>query len=161
MADEAVVNASPLIFLSRGGHAELLRCAAPTVLVPEAVATEIRAKGPDDPAARLLASTEWLTVVADLPVPEEVLHWGIGPGESAVLALALAVPGREAIIDDLAGRKCANLLGVPVRGTLGLVLAAKRRGLLPLARPVIEDLIQGGMYLSRTVLDQALQRVGE
>jgi predicted nucleic acid-binding protein len=67
----------------------------------------------------------------------------------------------DAIIDDLAGRRCASLLGIPVRGTLGIVLAAKKRGLIPQARPVIETLIRSGMYLSRSVIEEALLRVNE
>lgn len=161
MVDEAVVNASPLIFLARGGHLELLREFAGRILVPAAVAAEIRAKGTDDPTARLLASADWLRTAADPRIPEDILRWGLGSGESSVLALAKERPGREAIIDDLAGRKCASLLGIPVRGTLGIVLVAKRRGRIQAARPVLEDLIRGGMSLSRPVLNSALKRVGE
>jgi len=76
------------------------------------------------------------------------------------LALAHA-HSLEAIIDDLAGRKCAASLGILARSTLGIVLAAKQRGLITQARPVIEDMMAAGLYLSRKVLDQALQRVGE
>lgn len=71
------------------------------------------------------------------------------------------VPGTEAIIDDLAGRRCAASLNIPVRGTLGVVLVAKRRGLIPEARPVIEDMMNAGLHLSRRVLDEALRRVKE
>jgi len=67
----------------------------------------------------------------------------------------------EAIIDDLAGRKCADYLNIPVRGTLGIVLVSKKRGVIPKARPVMESLIRSGLYLSRPVLDEALKRVGE
>lgn len=67
----------------------------------------------------------------------------------------------EVIIDDLGGRKCADSLDIPVRGTLGLVLAAKRRGVIPKARPVIEDMMSAGLYLSKRVLDRALEKVGE
>jgi predicted nucleic acid-binding protein len=82
-------------------------------------------------------------------------------GESSVLALGLAHPNTEVIIDDLAGRKCADSLDIPVRGTLGLVLAAKKRGVIPEARPVIEDMMSAGLYLSKRVLDRALEKVGE
>ena len=78
-----------------------------------------------------------------------------------MLALASVTSQAVVIMDDLAGRKCAHALGLPVRGTLGLILLAKRRGLIPLARPVLEDLVRGGLYLSRPILDEALQRVGE
>ena len=66
-----------------------------------------------------------------------------------------------AIIDDLAGRRCASSLGIPLRGTLGLVLAAKQRGLIAQARPVIENMMKNGLYLSKKVVESALSRVGE
>jgi predicted nucleic acid-binding protein len=46
-------------------------------------------------------------------------------------------------------------------GTLGLILTAKKRGMIPQARPVLENLQQSGMYLSDRILDQALKLVGE
>jgi predicted nucleic acid-binding protein len=66
-----------------------------------------------------------------------------------------------AILDDLAGRRCAAALRVPVRGTLGLVLLAKQRGRIPAARPVLEAMRACGMYLSDRVLGDALALVGE
>ncbi len=161
MRDFCVVNASPLIFLSRGNHLKLLSNFADRVLVPEAVVHEIRRKGPEDVTAKSLNQTDWLELVHAPPVPSTIQEWGLGPGESSVLALALATPGTEAVIDDLQGRKCAACLGVPVRGTLGLVLAAKKSGVIPSARSVLDDLLRGGLYLSGSVIDDALRRVGE
>lgn len=66
-----------------------------------------------------------------------------------------------AIIDDGAGRRCAEVLGVPLAGTLGLVLLAKQRGMIPSARQVIATLKQHGMFLSEKTIDQALTLVGE
>lgn len=161
MAEFAVINASPLIFLSRGQHLDLLRHFAERILVPEPVAREITVKGPEDPTVRALEGVSWLEIVPAPTVHESILEWGLGEGESSVLALAEENPGVEAIIDDLAARKCAAGLGIPVRGTLGIVLTAKKRGLIPSARAVTEDLIRAGLYLSRPVLDDALKRVGE
>ena len=95
------------------------------------------------------------------PVPSIIQAWDLGPGESAVLAWAHAHPDCEAIIDDLAARRCAATLGIPVRGTLGLVLLAKKRGRISLARPVVEALRQAGMYLSDRVANSALGLVDE
>lgn len=95
------------------------------------------------------------------PVPPQIQAWGLGQGESSVLAWAHAYPGTEAIIDDLAARRCAATFTIPVRGTLGLVLTAKQRGRIPAARPVLLQLRQGGMYLSDRVMNQALTLVGE
>jgi predicted nucleic acid-binding protein len=161
VAEIAVINASPLIFLSRGRCLNLLQLVADSILVPESVAGEIRAKGNRDPTAQALVSTPWLHTTDSVSTPPIIMSWGLGAGESSVLALAQAHPGMEAIIDDLAGRRCAALLGIPVRGTLGIVLTAKQRGVIPAARPVLEQLIASGLYLSRQVLNTALQRVDE
>ena len=161
MAERAVVNASPLIFLSRAGLIDLLQLVSSKVIVPEVVASEIEVRGESDPTARALATTSWLVVTQTPPVPPQIQAWGLGPGESSVLAWAQAYPGSEAIIDDLAGRRCAAALNIPVRGTLGLVLIAKQRGHISSARHVLQQLRQGGMYLSDRVLNEGLKRVGE
>lgn len=161
MAERAIINASPLIFFSRSGHLDLLRAFANEVWVPEPVAREILQRGARDITARVIEHTAWLNIKPAPPIPERVLEWRLGAGESSVLALAVTHPDTEVIIDDLAGRKCAASLDIPLRGTLGIVLVAKRRGLIPRARPVIESMMSAGLYLSRPVLDEALRRVGE
>lgn len=94
-------------------------------------------------------------------VPTSVEVWSLGAGESAVLSYALAHPGVQAIIDDLAGRRCAVVHHVEVRGCLGLVLVAKQRRVIPLARPVVDALREAGLYLSDGVIRRALSLVGE
>lgn len=161
VAEPAVVNASPLIFLSRAGLIHLLQLVSSKIIVPEAVASEIEIRGEDDPTAQTLANTSWLVVTQTPSVPPQIQAWGLGPGESAVLAWAHSHAGSEAIIDDLAGRRCAAAFNVPVRGTLGLVLKAKQRGHISSARTVLHQLRQAGMYLSDRVLNEALAKVGE
>lgn len=161
MARVAVINASPLIFLSRSNHSDLLRLVADCLLVPSPVADEIRKRGPADATSELLRTSSWIEIVTGVAVPAAILEWGLGAGESAVLAHAHANRGMEVIIDDLMGRKCARVLGIPVRGTLGIVLQAKKEGRIPSARDLIEELIAAGMYLSRPVIDEALKRVAE
>ncbi len=143
-AKRAVINASPLIFLSRSHHLDLLRAFANEVWIPEPVATEILHRGQQDITARAIEQTEWLVTKPVADIPAAITEWRLGPGESGVLALAYRHPDTEAIIDDLAGRKCAASLNIPVRGTLGIVLAAKQRSLIPKARPVIEDMMAAG-----------------
>lgn len=128
--------------------------------MPAPVATEIARRGNQDVTVQAIENTAWLITQPVPDIPSVILEWRLGAGESATLTLALA-HGLEAIIDDLTGRKCAASLGIAVRGTLGIVLVAKQRGLVPLARPVIEDMMNAGLYLSRRVLEQALRRVGE
>jgi predicted nucleic acid-binding protein len=73
----------------------------------------------------------------------------------------MAHPGTLAIIDDYAARTCAAVLGVPVKGTLGLALLAKQQGRVGAARPLVQELRRAGLYLSDTVTREALALVGE
>jgi predicted nucleic acid-binding protein len=161
LAERPAVNASPLIHLAGADLLDLLRLAAPEIVITRAVADEIRTGGAADAAVRALDSTPWLTIVQDPAVPATIQAWDLGAGESSVLAWAHANPGTLAILDDLAARRCAATLRIPVRGTLGLVLVAKRRGRIDAARPLLEKLRESGMYLSDSVLNGALALVGE
>ncbi len=152
MAEQAVINASPLIFFSRSRHLDLLKVFAEEAWVPQPVVEEILQRGAQDITAKAIEEEAWLITKAAPSIPTAILEWRLGTAESATLALA-AQHGIEAIIDDLAGRKCAASLNIPVRGTLGIVLAAKQRGVIPRARPVIEDMMRVGLYLSRKVLE--------
>lgn len=78
-----------------------------------------------------------------------------------MLALAASRPGSEAVLDDRQARRCAESLGVPVTGTLGIVLRAKRRGLIPAARPLVERLLEQRLYLSDELVEAALAEIGE
>jgi predicted nucleic acid-binding protein len=150
-----------LIYLSRGNLLDLLRLVGEEIVVPSSVAEEIRKHGETDVTARSIRESSWIRVVSDPQIPAAIQAWDLGRGESSVLAWAQARPGCEAIVDDLSARRCAATLGLPVRGTLGLVLVAKQRGRIPAARPVIETLRAAGMYLSDSVIDRALSMIGE
>lgn len=92
VAETLVVNASPLIFLGAAGRLDLLRREGTHVIAPQPVVTEVEAKGPNDAAVVALQATDWIERVTAVPTPEAVLAWDLGPGESSVLAVALARP---------------------------------------------------------------------
>ncbi len=160
VADPAVVNASPLIVLSKAGYLDLLKLEGETVLVPDVVGNEIRAHLPDV-ATHVLDAAHWLKIVQTPVVHPTIQAWDLGGGESAVLTWAYSHSGTVAIIDDLAARRCARSLKIPLRGSLGLVLLARRRGVIPAARPVVEKLLDAGLYLAKDVVDRSLALVGE
>jgi predicted nucleic acid-binding protein len=155
------VNTSPLVLLARAGLLEILREGASEVVVPLPVLEELEAHGLDDPAVRAVRQRDWFQVVAAPVVHPTIASWDLGPGETAVLSLAHGEPGAWAVIDDGQARKCARSLGIPVIGTLGLVLLAKTLGKIALARPVVDQLRGSGMYLSDAVIDDLLKRSGE
>jgi predicted nucleic acid-binding protein len=161
MVDHAVVNASPIILLSRVGQLQLLRAVARVVTIPHAVVEELNAKGAADPAAQGLAAASWARRVDVGEVPTSIAAWNLGAGESAVLAVARSVPGAHVVLDDREARRCAAALGISVFGTIGVVLRGKQLGAIHAARPVLEKLVSAGMYVRRGVLDAAAALVGE
>ncbi|WP_295458793.1 DUF3368 domain-containing protein [uncultured Thiodictyon sp.] len=78
-----------------------------------------------------------------------------------MLANCLGQSGAVAVLDDAAARQCARSLGIPIVGTLGIVLAAKRMGWIAAARPLVERLLSDGLYLSPSLVIEALAEVGE
>lgn len=152
-----VVNASPLICLAKAGLLDLLERLDPEVLVPEPVASEVLAGPPGDPA-RVALEGGWGFRRPGSHVPHRVLEWGLGAGESSVLALALETASATAVLDDREARVCARLLGVTVVGSLGLVLRAAREGLIPAAAPALQALRGSGIHLDDATIREALAR---
>jgi uncharacterized protein len=73
-----------------------------------------------------------------------VLRATLGPGESEAISLALEIHADRLIIDERAGRRVAEALGLRVAGVLGLLVLSKQRGLIPALRPQIESLVRVG-----------------
>lgn len=161
MADRLVVNASPLILLGRVGRLDLLTALADEVAIPEAVVQELRAGDDRDNLASSVEEAVWASVVVDETVPQVIAAWDLGHGETQVLAHALAHPVRQAVLDDSAARRCAASVGVPVIGTLGLVLRSKTHGVLDDARSLVDELRRAGLYLTDETAARALALVDE
>lgn len=127
----AIVNATPLIALASLEKLDLLRQMFDEVLVPAAVYSEVVACGSGRPGAAAIAQADWLQVIAPQAVPTiEPLLMGLGEGEVQVLLLAQERRPDWVLIDERQGRRIARAMGLPVKGTLGLLLAAVLAGLL-------------------------------
>lgn len=156
-----VVNASPLILLGKIGRVALLGELSDELIVPAVVAREVGAKPDGERIVSEIASLVGTRIEEDIITSPEIAAWNLGRGESQVLALAGTYPGSRAVLDDLEARRCAQSLGLPLIGTLGVVLRAKRKGVIERARPVIEHLRGVGLYASDTLVEQALAHLGE
>ncbi|MCX7014269.1 MAG: DUF3368 domain-containing protein [Candidatus Sumerlaeota bacterium] len=148
-----VSDSSPLIALHQVGQMGILRGLFETVFVPSAVAREI---------GGMLSLPNWVIEKAVTePIRTSRLRLRLDLGESQCLALGFELHARWLILDDLAARKAAGELGFEVAGTLGILLRAKRRGLLSRVGPVVEDLIQHEFRASPDLLKQILLEAGE
>lgn len=155
-----VVDAGPLISLARIGRLDLLPALFEEILVPPAVYQEVTN---DDSlaGAATLASADWLklTEVPDRRNVERLSSW-LDAGEAEVLVLARDL-GATAAIDERRGRRLAADLGIPHTGTVGILLLAKRRGLIPSVKPLLDQLGAKGIRLSARLYQEACRLAGE
>ena len=162
MPGALIVNASPLIFLSRvEGLTWLCDLSEEPVQISDAVMAEVAAGHDGHSIITAVEADDRILSVEDIATPMVIAAWDLGAGETQVLAHSLSRSGAIAVLDDAAAKRCGRSLGIPVVGTLGVVLAAKRMGWLPAARPVIETLLAEGLYLSASLVTEALAEVGE
>ena len=137
---EVICNTSPIQYLHQLDLLHILHVLTGGVIVPPAVVDELgegRALGLNLPDLSTLA---WATIrrpVSEVAVP---LVTNLGPGEAETLMLALELREAVVVLDDALARRVAETLGINVTGTLGLLLAAKRAGLVPAVGPLLDQL---------------------
>ncbi len=158
--EKVVVNSSPLIVLFRSGQAELLPQLFKSIIVPDQVYQEIVVEGPLDEVKRMLPNASWYSRM-EVKISLKVAAWNLGEGESSVFSLASQKPEYRAVVDDLAARRCARVLGIKTLGTGGLLVIAKKRGLIQSVRKRLERLRDSGLYMSDSVVELLAFKAGE
>ena len=158
---EVICNTSPLQYLHQLELLHVLPALTKRVTVPPAVVEELsqgRARGFSLPNPTDL---EWVVVRSSGSGPALQLIHDLGPGESEVLVLTLEIPESMVILDDLLARQVAETRGIPLTGTLGLLLDAKRAGLVPEVRPLLDQLLALRFRLSIHTRAAVLRLAGE
>lgn len=146
-----VSNTSCLIALASIARLDLLERLYQEVLIPQAVADEWG-----------LPLPPWLKVQAiGNQALAQALRIQLGPGEAEAITLAVEIGPARLILDDQRARRIAANLQIRVTGTVGMAIAARQKGLLPLARPLLDQLQAAGFWMSHGLYQRALQIAGE
>lgn len=155
-----IADAGPLIALARLHRIGLLPQVFKQVLVTDIVFAECAGRT-DFPESALIRKALEEKKLELCTAPDfSAFAQKIDAGEASAIAVAIDY-GCGVLMDDKAGRSMAANAGVPVIGTVGVLVLAKRRNMIPLVAPLLEELAASGYFLGAEIITAALSASGE
>jgi len=159
-----VADAGPLIGMARTGHLSLLQQLYNSIVIPPRVFEELMISS-GKPGAKVVSealNAGWIEI-ADLKRASDsaILRLLIDAGEAESIQLALEQNARLLIIDDRKGRKTAKSHGIQVIGTGGILISAKKAGLLGKVAPILNELAGVGYRLSPELCERIIELADE
>ena len=147
---KAVTNSTCLIGLERIERLDILPQVFSTITIPTAVAAEVGIEA------------DWLIVrtVQNLAVVA-TLKTQVDSGEAEAIATAMELGDVFVILDDRKARLLSLQLSLKVIGTVGMLLRAKRFGVIAEIKPLLTALNQVDFRISQALIQKALQIAGE
>ncbi len=158
---KVVVNSTPLIVLCGIGRLDILQKLYQEIMIPTAVYQEVTAIE-DSACAQIKVSEKWIHVHQIENYTEKKMYKAkLHEGEVEVMILAQEKKADLLILDDNAAKKTAKYLGLTVTGTLGVLLKAKRQGIIDKIFPLLSELKKNGFYIDSTLENMVLEQAGE
>ncbi|MBN3957449.1 DUF3368 domain-containing protein [Nostoc sp. NMS8] len=140
-----VSDTSPITNLAAIGQLDLLRQLYSRLIIPQAVYNEMVGVDKVVPGAVEVQQLSWIqtiTVVNSQQVTEiQENQNNIDLGEAEAIILSLELKADLLLMDERRGRGVATSYGLNVTGLLGVLLQAKKQGLIPAIKPLIDQLI--------------------
>jgi predicted nucleic acid-binding protein len=157
-----IVNSTPLIILSNINQLNLLKDLYSEIYIPETVFKEVTEKA-DSACQQIKENTDWIHVCKIKDESQKRMYQAkLHAGEVEVMILAQEKPVSDLVIlDDNAAKKTAKFLGLKVTGSLGVILKAKKTGLIKEVAPLMNQLISNGFYITKEIYDLVKSEAGE
>lgn len=157
-----VCNAGPLIALSKIGQLSLLHSLFGKVLMSREVCAEVERGGHAATGTAAFSPEPWLQVTPLAKPVDALLTSVLDLGEASTISLAIQQSASLVLIDEVKGRRVArDLYGLAVIGTGRVLVEAKRAGLIPQVRPLIEQMRSVGYWIADAIVAEILHQAGE
>ena len=156
-------NTSPLSNLAKVGKLNLIQQLYGMILIPTAVYEELLDGRAGETVITAVRSASWLEIqpVQNQELVSELRN-RVNVGEAEAIALAIEVSATRLLIDERLGRQAALDLDLKITGVLGILLTAKRQGLITVVKPVMDSLIaQAGFRISSQLYVNVLNAANE
>ena len=159
---KVVVNTTPLIALSHVSQLDVLKRLYGEIIIPEAVYRELSIKTESICKKAVDNSLEWIRIKSiNNEMAKAMYKTQLHDGEVEVMILSKEIAADVVIIDDANAKKHAKYLGLPVTGTLGVLIKAKREGYVNELKPIFSQMVENGIYISQSLMELCLKQVGE
>jgi predicted nucleic acid-binding protein len=146
-----IADTSCLIILTKIGEFDILQKVYGQLITTPEVANEFGEELP-----------EWISIETSIDKQKQrLLEFQIDKGEASAIALALERPDSTVILDDYKARKLAEQLEITYTGTIGVVIKAKKLGIIQSIRPILDKIRPTNFRLSPELELQALKEAEE
>ncbi len=158
-----VSDTSPLISLAAIGKLSLLQELYVQILIPTEVCQEATGSVITRPDGDDIIIQDWIiSLSVKNAILVQAMESELDRGEAAAISPALELKADLVLIDERLARQVANRMGLNVVGVLGVLLEAKKKGMLSFVRPSLDALLtKAGFWFTPTLYDRVLFAAGE
>lgn len=145
------------------GRLGLIKLKFGNVVIPEAVWREVVIDGKGKSGAEDVENSDWITIqsVRDKALVK-ALEKDLDIGESEAITLAVENNADVLLLDDKSARLIAANLGLNIIGIIGILIWAKKEGVIVQLSKELENLRKKANFrMSEDLIKRALQEVDE
>lgn len=151
MPETIISDTSCIILLNKIGELELLHSLYSNIVTTNEAAREYGEPLPPWVEIKSAANFHY----------QQILELQIDKGEASAIALAIEMPESVLILDDYKARKIAENLGIEITGTIGVIVKAKIKGIIPSVIPILQKIKTTNFRLSEEIIQRAKIEAGE
>ena len=155
-----VSNTTPLISLMKISELEILKKLYSEIFIPQAVYKEIEA-GKNKEFYQDLSKIKWIKIKSIKDKLSVNYFLDLDAGEAEAIVLASELGADKIVLDEKLGRFYAKHAGLKVTGTIGVLVKAKRVGLIKELKPLLIELTQKEVWISEKLIFEVCKLVDE
>ncbi len=157
-----ISNATPLINFAAINRLDILQVVFDKIIIPHAVYQETTLSSfPHSQLIIQATQSDWLDV-CQVTLQMNNLSARLDIGEKEVIALAIERNVHKVLLDEKEARRVAQEFGLQIIGTIGILLLAKKKQVIPQIAPLLDTMIDVAQYwVSKSLYQQVLKQAGE
>jgi hypothetical protein len=157
---KVVSNTTPILSLLKLSRLDILKDLYTQIFIPLAVFQEIEI-GKSKTYYKDLSKIDWINIQHTQDKNATRYFLDLDAGESEAIVLATEIEADLLLMDEKLGRFYAKHAGIKVTGTIGVLIKAKNQGLIKCLKPLLLELIERDVWISKSLIREVLIQVGE